>query len=232
MQITYEGVLQSLFGPAGLLNRDRRSRLLLVSILLFYILPALSEDRAIGRFIILVTFYVALVAAAMELAEKRVLFWSAIPIAAASMVLLGMALFHPTPALLLANGIALALFLFLVSISLFIYLGEPGNSSTASLYLSVSLYFLLGMCWFALYNILNIVQPGSFKENGTPLPLSAPWSTMLYFSLTTLTTLGYGDILAVRPAARMLATFEAAVGVLYVAITISRLVSARQHPPA
>jgi hypothetical protein len=47
----------------------------------------------------------------------------------------------------------------------------------------------------------------------------------LYFSLTSLTTLGYGDIVAIRPAARMIATLEAAAGVLYIAITVARLVA-------
>jgi hypothetical protein len=40
--------------------------------------------------------------------------------------------------------------------------------------------------------------------------------------------LGYGDIVAVKPAARMFATLEAASGVLYVAITVSRLVASQQ----
>jgi hypothetical protein len=232
MQIEQIGTLQKLIGPTGFLNRERRSRVLLASIVLFYILPALSEDRAVGKVFILVVFYIALVAATMELAEKRILFWSAIPIALASMVLLGIAQFHPTPALLLANGIALALFLSVVSISLFIYLGRPGEITSGGIYISVSLYFLLGVFWFAIYNILNIVQPGSFKEGGEPLPQATPWSTMLYFSLTTLTTLGYGDILPVKPAARMFATLEAAVGVLYVAITVARLVAARHQSAA
>jgi len=40
---------------------------------------------------------------------------------------------------------------------------------------------------------------------------------MLYFSLTTLTTTGYGDILAVDPFARSLASLEAIIGQFYVA---------------
>jgi Ion channel len=59
-------------------------------------------------------------------------------------------------------------------------------------------------------------------------PSDARWSTILYFSLTTLTTTGYGDIVAVKPAARMFATLEAASGVLYLAITVARLVASRQ----
>ena len=224
-----ERVLQKILGPNGFLHRERRAKLLLTSIVLFYILPALSEHRAIGKLAIVLVLYVALAAAAMELAAHRALLWSAIPLALTSMVLLAIGQFYPTPFVLIARGVALAAFFCLVSISLFIYLGKPEKAALGGMYITVSLYFLLGMCWFAIYSLLNIVQPGSFTEQGKPLPPDAPWSTVLYFSLVTLTTLGYGDIVPVRPAARMFVTLEAAAGILYVAITVARLVSARQE---
>jgi hypothetical protein len=48
---------------------------------------------------------------------------------------------------------------------------------------------------------------------------------MLYFSLTTLTTTGYGDIAPVNPFARSMANLEAIVGQFYLAITVARLVT-------
>ena len=50
-------------------------------------------------------------------------------------------------------------------------------------------------------------------------------AAMLYFSLTTLTTTGYGDIVAVDPFARSLANLEAVIGQFYLAITVARLVT-------
>jgi hypothetical protein len=46
-----------------------------------------------------------------------------------------------------------------------------------------------------------------------------------YFSVTTLTTAGFGDITAVNPFARTLVMMEALIGQLYPAILIARLVS-------
>jgi hypothetical protein len=225
-----EGIFQKIFGPRGLLNRERRSKLLLTSIVLFYVLPALSEDRAIGRAAIVMVLYVALAAAAMELAEQRVMFWVALPLAIISMVFLGLSRSLPYPWLDVASRAALTAFFGMVSASMFVYLGKAGSREKSGMYVSVSLYFLLGMCWFAIFGLVNLIQPGSFAQGGIPLAEPVPWSTFLYFSLTTLTTLGYGDIVAVKPAARMLATLEAAAGVLYVAITVARLVAARQEP--
>jgi len=48
---------------------------------------------------------------------------------------------------------------------------------------------------------------------------------MLYFSLTTLTTTGYGDIVPVNPFARSLANSESVIGSSYLAITVTRLVT-------
>jgi hypothetical protein len=48
---------------------------------------------------------------------------------------------------------------------------------------------------------------------------------MLYFSFVTLTTLGYGDIVPVSGAAKMLASGEALFGQIYLAVFIARLVA-------
>ena len=48
---------------------------------------------------------------------------------------------------------------------------------------------------------------------------------MLYFSLTTLTTTGYGHIVPVDTFARSLANLESVIGQFYLAITVARLVT-------
>jgi hypothetical protein len=47
---------------------------------------------------------------------------------------------------------------------------------------------------------------------------------MLYFSFTTLTTLGYGDIAPVSSIAQSLALLEALTGVLFTAVLMARLI--------
>jgi len=219
-----------LFSETGLLNRERRSKFLFISILMFFVLAPLLEEREIGRLCLILILYATLVSATMELAERRILFISAIPIAFSSMVLLLLSHYQPTRLLLIINGVVLAAFLLIVSISLFIYLGHGRGSTSSRLTISVSLYFLIGMSWFAIYNVVNSVQPGSIAEAGQPITDVAHWSTFLYFSMVTLTTLGYGDIIPIRPAARMFTVLEAAAGVLYLAITVARLVGGAQKP--
>jgi hypothetical protein len=50
-------------------------------------------------------------------------------------------------------------------------------------------------------------------------------SDLIYFSLVTLSTVGYGDIVPLTGEARMVAALEGVTGVLYIAITVAILVS-------
>ena len=83
-------------------------------------------------------------------------------------------------------------------------------------------YFLLVVVWALLYRALEAWSPGAFDLSSH----SDPFTELLYFSLVTITTLGYGDISPLAPFARVSAGLEAATGTLYVAILIARIVGA------
>ncbi|MCC3155238.1 potassium channel family protein [Hymenobacter sp. BT770] len=89
---------------------------------------------------------------------------------------------------------------------------------------AVVVYLNLALLFVGAYDAVNWAFPGAFS-NGTKLPLQS--GELVYFSLTTLTSTGYGDILPVHPAARSLANLEAVIGQLFLAILLARLVS--QH---
>ena len=92
---------------------------------------------------------------------------------------------------------------------------------------AVAAYLLLGVIWSQAYHLIALRMPEAFSVQG-PFTLSygdALQSHLFYFSFVTLTTLGYGDIVAVHPMVRMLVILEAAAGQLFPAILIARLVS-------
>ncbi len=86
---------------------------------------------------------------------------------------------------------------------------------------AVAAYLLLGVIWAYAYSLLTLARPGAFTGS---VSAGGP-RAWLYFSFVTLTTVGYGDVLPVHPVARSLASLEAVVGPLYLAILIARLVS-------
>ncbi len=90
---------------------------------------------------------------------------------------------------------------------------------------SISAYLSLGLLWTLAYRLVASVTPAAFAVN--PPVGDDPFDgfTSFYFSFTTLTTLGYGDVTPVSRVARTLAVMEAMTGTLYVAVLIARLVS-------
>jgi voltage-gated potassium channel len=91
---------------------------------------------------------------------------------------------------------------------------------------AICIYMMLSMIWAILYLFVAEIVPGAF--NGLP---QAPWldnfSTAIYFSFVTITTLGYGDISPAIPLARFLVYMEAIVGVFYMAILVASLIGVR-----
>jgi Ion channel len=96
------------------------------------------------------------------------------------------------------------------------------------LYGAAAAFLMLAILWTYFYGILLWNDPAALALNGEPL-IAAPPSTILYFSIATLTATGMSDILPVQPVARMLAGFEMITGVLFIAVLIARL--AGTYPP-
>lgn len=98
--------------------------------------------------------------------------------------------------------------------------------SPAVLQSAVSVYLMMALVWSELFELLEILQPGSFAfAPGPEVQQGDLRSSLLYFSVITLTTVGYGDITPVSPPARSLVMLESVGGVLYMGITIAKLTS-------
>jgi len=208
-------------------NRDRYSLLLLLSLIAFIVLSAfVTGNHALGGGVLVLSMYVILLAATLELPRKGNWRWLGTVLAGISMFIMLVHLFRPLHLILVATWLFLAVFLGFVSVALFSYLGLPGPVTRGRIYGLVNLYILLGLFYFAIFNFVETVQPGSFRETGLPASVGVSRHSLLYLSLVTLTTLGYGDILPVSQPARTMAALEAATGVLYIAITVARLVAA------
>ncbi len=210
-------------------SHDRYSLMLLISLILFLILSSfVSEHHVLGDVVLAVSIYVTLVTGTLELSQKKNWRWPGTLLAVISMLIMLVHFFYPGQLVMVANWIFLAAFLGFVSVALFSYLGMPGSVTSGRLYGLVSLYLMLGVFYFAIFNLLETVHPHSFMETGFPTSHGVSRHSLLYLSLITLTTLGYGDIVPVTPPARLVAALEATTGVLYIAITVARLVSAYQ----
>lgn len=130
------------------------------------------------------------------------------------------------PASLVALKLLLRLlFLGFVSACLLTLVLRSERVSADTLVGAVVVYLLLGTVWAAAYGLLLLGLPDALRA---PAPLDE--RALTYFSFVTLSTLGYGDVVPVHPAARSFSTLEALTGQLYLAILVARLVGLHLAP--
>lgn len=119
----------------------------------------------------------------------------------------------------------LAFNLFVVALIL-ISLFRARHVTSNTIYGAVSVYMLLCFSFAILYIFFEVFSPGSFfVDHGRDIDGRLDFPDLLYFSITTQTTLGYGDVSPVSPHARSATSVQTIIGVFYLAILISRFVS-------
>ncbi|MEM8845029.1 MAG: ion channel [Pseudomonadota bacterium] len=94
---------------------------------------------------------------------------------------------------------------------------------TNCLLAAVCIYLFFAVVWFMLYGLVDLYIEDSFRI-AEKVTMQTHINDLLYFSIVTLTTLGYGDITPLSPQAKSLATVEALIGQIYLTVLIARLV--------
>lgn len=88
---------------------------------------------------------------------------------------------------------------------------------------ALCVYLLLGVIWALLYNLIELSLGNAFTGL-VGMAGEDRLRELTYYSFVTLTTLGYGDIVPVAPAAKTLAYLEAVAGQFYLTVLVAELV--------
>ena len=94
----------------------------------------------------------------------------------------------------------------------------------------ISAYLMIGMSFAFVFRILGVWQPGDFFGPAGDGSLADD----LFFSFTSLTTVGYGNLVPAGNPGQTLAVFEAMMGQLFLVIVVAKVVTnmSRSTPPA
>ena len=196
-------------------------------LVVIFVMPPLLADSAGRRLPGDVAFAVLLVSGVLALSDRGLARTLMLPFALLTVAVdLGSWLVPVPP--LLVQGTGLLALLLLLAVVLFQTL-RGGPITFHRIQGGVAAYLLLGVVWAHAYSMLALARPGAFT--GAASAADGP-RAFLYYSFVTLTTVGYGDVLPVHPAARSLAMLEAVTGPLYLAILLARLVSLAVAPGA
>ena len=95
------------------------------------------------------------------------------------------------------------------------------------IYAAISGYFMFGLAWAFIYQLIDFNNQNSFSISNAVTSQQDMLFQMWYFSMVTLTTLGYGDISPVTMTARVFVVLESVLGQFYLAILIASLIGRR-----
>jgi len=110
------------------------------------------------------------------------------------------------------------------------YIFDQQSVDANKIFAALCVYLLISLVWAMFYAMIEVFSPGSFihiLEQQDTVEMKFGYgdtASSLYYSLVTMTTLGYGDIAPVNEVARMFASTQAVIGQLYIAVLIARLV--------
>ncbi len=214
------------------LLRQRYLTLLIALLLLFALYPFIdqevAETRHVGIF-----FAMVLIAGAYAVSHDRRFLAAAIVLAAGTVGAQWLAYAqHMNPiSTAISRGFA-CLFFLLTTIAILSNILKSKTVTSDTIYGAICAYLLLGLMWAFLFCTLEVLHPGSLLADGQPIaaghvafPQFAMMNSLIYYSLSTLSTVAYGDILPKSGPARAFANLEGISGQMYLAILIARLVA-------
>lgn len=110
-------------------------------------------------------------------------------------------------------------FLILMTVLCLYFTLKDNTISITTLFGSLSAYLFIGFIFAYTYLFIEWLSPMSFSHLNT-----AEESQAIYFSFITLTTVGYGEIVPLKPIAQTIVWFEAFTGQSYLALIIGQLI--------
>lgn len=117
-----------------------------------------------------------------------------------------------------------ALFYFYTGYGLLRYMFADNWVTRDELYATGAAFTVVAWGFAYLYVSIQFIWPNSFTIYGEADPGTRTWFELLYLSITTMTSTGLSDIIAVTPHARSFVLLQQIAGMLYVALVVARLV--------
>jgi len=117
-----------------------------------------------------------------------------------------------------------ALFYFYATGSLIAYMVQDWVATNDELFAAGATFTLLAWAFAYVYVVCQALIPGSFAAGGDGGAVRT-WMELLYLSVAVLSSVGLSDIVPVTPMARAIVMIESFVGIMYIALVVSRLIS-------
>jgi hypothetical protein len=184
-----------------------------------------ASDR--GRLVLNGVNMFLLIATVAAVGRTTLSFASALLLAVPAVWFQYLGLWRDSDSDLAASWMFSAALYFITTAFLLRYVFQPRIMTQDKLFGAAAAYLMIGVLWAYLYAIVGFFYPQSYMIVGQPGSLV--YADALYFSITVLTSTGFGDVTPLTRQARGICMIEQITGALFVAILIARL--AGVYPP-
>jgi hypothetical protein len=190
-------------------------------IILNFVLTPLSSSHESGTFIARSFYLFLIISGSYALIKSRLITFIIISFSLVAFVVWFLSFGNNIIWLSILDGFLQVVFYFLFLFLILIKVFKGGVFSIQRLEGAMTGYLLIGNLFATLYYTINLILgPNTFH-----IPGGEHIANFTYFSFTTLTTLGYGDIVPVHSIVRSMSNLEAVIGQLYPAVLIARILS-------
>jgi len=201
-------------------DRSLTAMLLLLLLFIFIFVPAFGHSRG-DQILIKAIYSVILLTGILSVAKNKTQVTIVSVLALLGLLANWFSDIEPSVPALIAHDFGAIIYILVFAIAILIKTFQKGDVTYHRIEGSVVVYLLMGLIFgFGFDAIYLYFGPSTFNNIH-----EAGLKDFLYFSFTSLSTMGYGDITPVHPFARSIANLEALIGQLYPAILIARLVS-------
>lgn len=209
-------------GWRSAISQPERYGLVLILIVADYLAQAVLSTSAWGRVLNLILFGLTLLFTLWTARTRRVWLLLALVYLIISLLVRIAGLMQASPPTLsAATGLFDAAFLFAAMIIILQRIGQHSKVTSATILGALCVYLLIGIGYASVYGALaGLSQSGFFL--GVPQATSTDY---LFFSFTTLTTVGYGNLVPAGSVGQTIAVLEALMGQIYLVVVVARLVS-------
>ena len=205
------------------ISTPKRFHSLLIILLLTIIISPILDENKILAIIFDITLSLILIAGCFTVSRYKMTPWIGMALAIPMLLSIWSTQFGLNiPLLNIIGNISGSAYFALISITILVFIFTTRSVNGEIISAALVVYLLLGVLWGFGYNLIDLLDPGSF--NVPDHFIKAEGSSYMYYSFITLTTVGYGDITPISGMARSLSMLEGIIGQSYMAVLVARLV--------
>lgn len=223
MKSRWEGIRHHLF--------EQRYVYLFITLLLPYVLHPLIEAENFGIGLMDAAFSLVLIVALFAVSTRQHVRYAALVLMIVAQSFIWSNMIFSGMAHRLVSISMLCIYLMYTTVFLLWRILFRRDVTSNTIFASLCIYLMLGYIWAFYYSMLEVVLPGSFVIDTEVFRFQMGHDHLytelyyfMYYSFTTLTSLGLGDIMPASPWARVLTVLESVIGQIYLVVLVSRLV--------